>query len=1430
MRNLKRALSLGLTAAMISGLMVMGSSAASYADVTSENNVEAIEVLEAVGIMIGDENGNFNPDQNVTRNEMAVVMSNLMEYNVASYRGTSPFTDVPSWAEPYVAACWTNGITAGTSATTYGGDQTVTTAQAALMLMKALGYFQYAQDFGNDWQLATVRQANDIVLFVGVDSGVEQAMTRNDVAQLVLNTLEAGTVTASTDGSLSVGNVTIATNVSYNYVTSNEPYARAISTVRSTNTTTDATQSIVELGEQLYMGDLTRVEYEENGFTDVFGRPATQWEYQTEEIGTYNETSTYTFTDKVTSKELYDAIGRTAMDYNTWHVYVDGFEVEYNGSDLSRNRTDNNKDFLEEAGVAIPADVWNQQATGNGVLTQVYVDGTDRAVYVSLIHYYAAEVHAVDEEDGVITLNAFYGNAETNDEFETTDFAEEDVVMYSFANNEIQEVYAAEQIEGEVTRVRSDTTNGTENDGDNFTADGTDYNYNKTMLSDDRLRIENVDNNMVGYVDQYGYVSYIDESAMTYDYAYVLSMWYGDDEYGVAPDGSKGQTVYARLVLTDGTLVKAETDVRARDAEDFDNDGDKTIAEAIQTYNNHIVSYNVDSNDVYSLDIRDNYVMDKTNGTDGIQNAVDDNALNIENGVAAFDAVRGWTANSNTVYIVADSDPDSYDDYDFTVFTGFKNVPDITGQAGAQVDVATNENDVAKVVYIEDADVAGAGDVTYALADRNPKVVRNQGSSDYFEIKAVRGGEVVTLKVLDGSPASQKLVYQPEDYETGDMLEVDWDANNDATQWIVALESVTENSDGLVTNVRLVDNDNLVADGDGYVTGMGTVRDESDIVGLKSIDQFGEATRSYSWDDDVAVVRFDPEADAFEVSRISSVNDDEDDTYLGVLSGRVLTGLCIVEYNEDEVVVINDNVVVNEEDNITLEVEDNANVEANALGVSMTDDGYISYNFKVAEKTRAVGDIIGVNYTETIYRNDRVADVNDIENATVREDGRVYATTEVRIDANDEVRVEVSDIELILEGTPESEFNGDVAWSASTAPEVVNAFYDETKGTVEMTLKAQAEDNAALPNGSNVEVGYTIIDNRGGVFADSKKLTATVENGYVKISVPVTPNTGATEITITDIEMPADVNEATWDMMIGNADKYNTELITTSVLNDENTVKSPVIFKITLPEELQDAAEVSVQYSVNGTAMSTPITTKGTITDTETGEGLDAAKYAIKDGVLYVRGYDLTWQKADVTIEVTGVEATETGVDVTYTGVGVDETKANTTTVVKGKSETIQFYVDVPTGASKLTVEYYVNGGATQQATVDKTGKVTVSEATYNDDVVVNISRVYATEYTLSVTGNDNVKLGTTQAVAVDGTTDVNNATLTVADKNGKTATIIFTVTNGTSNAGKGSAAGQYKITTDAISDGRATVEFGTITPDGTGAVTITIVSVSYSA
>ena len=40
--------------------------------------------------MTGDENGKFNPEAKVTRNEMAVVMCNLLDYTVAQLQGHQP--------------------------------------------------------------------------------------------------------------------------------------------------------------------------------------------------------------------------------------------------------------------------------------------------------------------------------------------------------------------------------------------------------------------------------------------------------------------------------------------------------------------------------------------------------------------------------------------------------------------------------------------------------------------------------------------------------------------------------------------------------------------------------------------------------------------------------------------------------------------------------------------------------------------------------------------------------------------------------------------------------------------------------------------------------------------------------------------------------------------------------------------------------------------------------------------------------------------------------------------------------------------------------------------------------------------------------------------------------------------------------------------
>ena len=81
MRNLKRALSLTLASVMLLGMMVIGTSAAvAYPDVDKDNNVEAIEVLQAVKVMQGDDKGNFDPDRTVSRTEMAVIMALLLKH------------------------------------------------------------------------------------------------------------------------------------------------------------------------------------------------------------------------------------------------------------------------------------------------------------------------------------------------------------------------------------------------------------------------------------------------------------------------------------------------------------------------------------------------------------------------------------------------------------------------------------------------------------------------------------------------------------------------------------------------------------------------------------------------------------------------------------------------------------------------------------------------------------------------------------------------------------------------------------------------------------------------------------------------------------------------------------------------------------------------------------------------------------------------------------------------------------------------------------------------------------------------------------------------------------------------------------------------------------------------------------------------------
>ena len=668
MRNLKRVLSLGLSTAMLIGLMVTGSSAAGYDDVASDHHEEAIEVLQAVGVMVGDESGNFNPDENVTRNEMAVVMSNLMDYNVATYSGTSPFTDVPSWAEPYVAACWTNKITSGYSDTVYGGSDGVTTAQAALMLMKALGYFQYQSDFSNDWQLATVSQGNRIALFENVDSGVREAMTRNELAQLVLNTLKSGMVEPD-DDTINVttpdGTTVNAGKVDYVYVSSEESYAKAIKQLTGWNSTSISTAgTIVELGEYLYDGDLKM----DDDTRDAFGRPATEWTLKTNEIGTYADTPLATYTTKVTKGDLWSLLGRSNVNNLGGSTELD---VYANGKDVTLSK-DNY--FRSNSSAAAGVDDANNGVAANGVLTEVYMDN-DGNVSIVYVNTYLAQANG-DFRENSGTLNTVtltsptgftLGTLDEEDFENLSEFVDEDYILYTVSYQggtpTVESIAKAQIVSGTV-----DAYSQTES----VTIGGTKYDYAKRIEGTDTTGSKatefTVGSGAAIVLDQYGYVLYVDDASLSVgNYLYVD---------GIIKSTGFGDNYSARAYFSDGTKATISIDdlylVGKTKAEDLSNDYTLDMDEsAADTYKlNGWYSYSETDGD-YTLrqaktndegKVKTNYV----GTTPGSEVPV------MTNGSVRFLAGESVRGDNDTVFVIVDTDGDA------TVYVGINNAPDIS--------------------------------------------------------------------------------------------------------------------------------------------------------------------------------------------------------------------------------------------------------------------------------------------------------------------------------------------------------------------------------------------------------------------------------------------------------------------------------------------------------------------------------------------------------------------------------------------------------------------------------------------------------------------------------------------------------------------------------------------------------------------------------
>ena len=679
MRNLKRALSLALSTVMLVGMMAVGTSAASYADVDSADNVEAIEVMKAVSVMVGDENGNFNPDKNVTRAEMAVVMANLLDLQVEDFVGASiPFTDVPQWAHSFVAACYADGITGGISATQYGSNNSVTATQAALMLLKALGYFQYSSDFGTDWQVATIKQASNVGLFEGIDSARNAAMTRNEVAQIALNALEStlvepdgtpGNITTSDGTVINLGSVTYKDRQS-----SNDKY-KAISVEKGS----DSDKFTMELGEDLFNGDLEKVAKQ----SDDFGRPAHVWEYKNDEI--------------VTAADSAD------------ETYV----VDDNGLKLSTILTDDDYFDLDAKNdiVESPKYVLNAE-TGDadlqkGDIVEVFEDDNGKVETVVAIRYTAAKIDEVstdlsnsEEKAGAsYSIELVEVNNDSNSIGAGTyydDYDEDDEILNGFSANTYEEgtvlavALSAKDNRTILASYVADTATGTVSSykaNDYVTVDGTKY----TMAGkvDGTSKDFSFEDEYNLYLTSDGYVIAVDGAAA----ANINDVYYITGVY--MTKSTMGSTkYYAQAVALDGTVSEIELE--------------KSEFEAGGTFNGEATSV-----DDLDRDVKGLYTLtDKANGDDksgndkfnAVEFKSNDNYTVKANGTLSASVAKddtNMTVNGTKVYMNKDTNYIAVEKYgdDLDVSTAVGGMKCAKDDAD-KVLVISNKDDSRTAVYV----------------------------------------------------------------------------------------------------------------------------------------------------------------------------------------------------------------------------------------------------------------------------------------------------------------------------------------------------------------------------------------------------------------------------------------------------------------------------------------------------------------------------------------------------------------------------------------------------------------------------------------------------------------------------------------------------------------------------------------------------------
>ena len=169
-----------------------------FADVTDAATAQDVEVLRLMGVIGGDNNGAFRPNDNLTRAEFCKMAIELLGKGdqVVRFRTRTVFPDVRAthWASGYVnyAVSYPEGegtakLIHGMPDGTFQPDRSITFGEAVTILVRLLGYTD--QDSGGVWPQGYIDLASASGVSGGVRLSGDAAITRAQAARMFVSLL-----------------------------------------------------------------------------------------------------------------------------------------------------------------------------------------------------------------------------------------------------------------------------------------------------------------------------------------------------------------------------------------------------------------------------------------------------------------------------------------------------------------------------------------------------------------------------------------------------------------------------------------------------------------------------------------------------------------------------------------------------------------------------------------------------------------------------------------------------------------------------------------------------------------------------------------------------------------------------------------------------------------------------------------------------------------------------------------------------------------------------------------------------------------------------------------------------------------------------------------------------------------------------------------